>query len=159
MVTKELGKVDDQIEGVMMKPAGVVGKAVKSDTGKALGGIAFIVGFGLAVLAGLLAGLQAVGVDLSISIEMTGLMTAVLALIGLIVGLVNVSDKNAINFLIGAIAVSATSASLSPLATLGMGLEGVAVFITTLMAMVAAFVAPAAVIVGLKVIYSSARGK
>ena len=159
MVTKELGNVDDQIEGVMMKPASVVGKVAKSDTGKTIGGLAFMVGFGLAVLAGLLAGIQAAGMDIGMSIDMNSLMVGILNLIGLIVGMVNVSDKSAINFLIGAIAITAASGAMGGLANLGAGFSAIAVFIGTMMSMVAVFVAPAAIIVGLKVVYNAARGK
>jgi hypothetical protein len=157
-ISKGLSMADDKLENVMMAPAGAVNKVAKSQSGKTIGGLAFIIGFLLAVIAGLLAGLQAVGVNLGISIAVTGLMTGVLALIGLIVGIVNVSDKEAISFLIGAIAITAAAGSMSALGNLGMGTPAISIFIGTLMNMVAMFVSPAAVIVGLKVVYSSARG-
>jgi hypothetical protein len=157
MVTKGLSVADEKLEGVMMKPASYIGKATKSETGKTIGGLAFMIGFGLAVLAGLLAGLQAAGVDLGIGIEASGLMMGVLALIGLIVGLVNVSDKDSTQFLIGAIAITAATGSMGALATLGMGFNAVAVFIMNMMNMVSLFIGPAALIVGLKVVYAAAR--
>jgi NADH:ubiquinone oxidoreductase subunit 4 (subunit M) len=80
-----------------------------------------------------------------------------MALIGLIVGMVNVSDKESINFLIGAIAITTASGAMSALSNLGYGLPAIAVFVSELMTMVGYFVAPAAVIVALKVIYSAAR--
>ncbi len=162
MANEKLCAADETLEGVVCKPAKIIDRAAKSRTGKMIGGIAFIIGFLLAVIAGLVNGYWAVtGANQSLA---AGAMMGVMALIGLIVGLVNVSDKEAINFLIGAIAVTAAAAAMAPLANFGAGTavvgavtNFVAVFVSSLMSMVAAFVAPAATIVGLKVVYTSAR--
>jgi len=159
---KEISSADETIEAVVTKPARVIDKAAKSKTGKMIGGIVFIIGFLLAVIAGLVNGYWAVtGANQTLAVSA---MMGVMALIGLIVGLVNVSDKEAINFLIGAIAVTVAAAAMAPLASFGAGTvvvgtvtNFVAVFISSLMSMIAAFVAPAATIVGLKVVYTSAR--
>ena len=154
---------DSQVEEVMMKPAGKISKAAHSDTGKKIGAWAFMIGFTIAILAGLVAALGAVGA-IDVGVNANSLLLGVMALIGLIVGIVNISDKEAINFLIGAIAITAASGALSALANFGSGVmivgdvtNFVAVFISSLMDMVVMFVAPAAIIVGLKVIYRSAR--
>jgi hypothetical protein len=154
---------ESQVEDVMMKPAGKINKAARSKTGKKIGAWAFMIGFTIAVLAGLLSALGAVGV-MTISVNVNSLLLGTMALIGLIVGIVNVSDKEAVNFLIGAIAITAASGALSALANFGSGVaivqdvtNFVAVFISSMMDMVVIFVAPAAIIVGLKVIYKSAR--
>ncbi len=151
-------EADEHIEGMMMKPAGAIGKAAKSEKGRMIGGWAFMVGLLISVIAGLLVGLEAIGVSLGITVQTTGLLMGIMALIGLIVGVVNVSDKEAISFLIGAIAIVVASGSMSALANLGYGVfPAIALFIGNLMNMVSYFVAPAAIIVALKVIYASAR--
>jgi hypothetical protein len=157
--SKKISKADDQIEELMVKPAAYIGRAAKSDTGRMIGAWAFILGFVIAVLAGIFAGLSAAGWQI-LDVNATSLLIGILALIGLVVGIVNISDKNAISFLIGAIAIAGTSGGLSALANLQMTVfPAVAVFITTLMQMISYFVVPAAVIVGLRVIYASARGE
>jgi hypothetical protein len=163
-MAKKLSEADEQIEGVIMKPAGFICKAAKSQKGREIGGWVFVIGFLIAVIAGLAAGLTAAGMPI-LDVNATSLLMGVMALIGLIVGIVNISDKEAINFLIGAIAVTAAAGAMAPLANLGSGVavvgqvtNFVAAFIGGLMQMIATFVAPAAVIVALKVIYSTARG-
>jgi hypothetical protein len=121
-----------------------------------------MIGFILAVIAGLINGYWAItGSTQQLA---AGVMSGVMALIGLIVGLVNVSDKESISFLIGAIAVTAASAAMTSLANVGSSViivgqitNFVAVFIGSLAAMIGAFVAPAALVVGLKVVYTAAR--
>ncbi len=152
---------DDQVEEVVIKkPAGVISSAARSTTGKELGAWAFMIGFLIAIIAGILAGLQAVGVDVGLNMSTNGLLIGVLAVIGLIVGIVNVSDKEAVNFLIGAIAITTASGAmgvLQSISNIAAQLSAIAVFIGVLMNMVSYFVGPAAIIVALKVIYSTAR--
>jgi hypothetical protein len=122
-----------------------------------------MIGFLIAVVVGLVNAASAAGL-INISLEMTGAMAGIMALIGLVVGLVNVSDKEAISFLIGAIAVTVAAGAMAALGGVGVGVAGVAqvtnfvaVFISELAKMIVAFVGPAALVVGLKVVYSSAR--
>ena len=162
-MAKETGisGADEHLEKVVMKPAGVITKAAKSKAGKTLGAWLFVIGFLVAVIAGLVNALAAVGL-LGMSID-AGLAAGAMALIGLIVGLVNVSDKEAINFLIGAIAIGSAAAAMTPLANLGAGTavagatSFVAIFIGNLAIVMGSFIGPAALVVGLKVVYSSAR--
>jgi len=146
-----------KIEGTVTKPGSMIGSAAKSKTGKTIGGYLFLAGFLIALIAGIVAGLNAAGI-MSMDVQMTPMLMGVLALIGLIVGIVNISDKEAVNFLIAAIAISATSGSMTALANLGVGFNAIAAFVVVLMGMIGAFVAPAAVIVGLKVIYNTSKG-
>ena len=164
MAEKGLDVVDNKFEEVILKNpiSNKVNSATKSKTAKTIGGLAFMIGFTLAVIAGLINGYWAVtGETQQLA---AGVMSGVMALIGLIVGMVNISDKEAITFLIGAIAVTAATAAMTSLGSVGAGVmvvgevtNFVAVFIGSLAAMIAAFVAPAALVVGLKVVYSSAR--
>lgn len=154
----------ETIEEVVTKPADVINKAAKSKSAKTLGAWLFMIGFVIAVIAGLLSGLVAAGVvNIGIGANDPALL-GVLALIGLVVGIVNVGDKEAIDFLIGAIAIAVAAGAMAPLGSLGANVAGVgqvtnfvAAFIGSMMQMIAAFIAPAAVIVGLKVVYSAAR--
>jgi len=161
---KGITAADEHIEGVLTMPASVINKAAKSKHGKTLGALLFIAGFLIAALAGLLAGAAAAGMNVGMIQANDPMLLGLMALIGLIVGLVNVSDKEAINFLIGAIAITVAAGAMAPLANVGGGVTGVvqatnfvAAFIGGMMQMVAAFVAPAALVVGLKVVYSAAR--
>ncbi|MBN2517924.1 MAG: hypothetical protein JXB14_03695 [Candidatus Altiarchaeota archaeon] len=145
---------DDKLEDVITKPGEYVGKFSKSKKGKAIGGWAFIIGFLIALVAGLIAGLNAAGVT-QIDIAITGGMTGFLVLLGIVIGLVNVTTREAISFLVATIAIMAGSAGFGALSAIGLG--AVAAFLTGLVSMLAVFVAPAAIIVALKVIYSTAR--
>ncbi|MBS3108304.1 hypothetical protein J4409_00365 [Candidatus Woesearchaeota archaeon] len=105
-----------------------------------IGSWSFIIGLIIAILAGLL--------NLA---NQTGIIALVLVILGLIVGFLNVSGKEATPFLIAAIALLATSsASLSIIPTIGVRLSAI-------IGNIAVFVAPAAIIVAIKEIYSLAR--
>jgi hypothetical protein len=103
---------------------------------KKLGSYAFIVGIALAILAG--AGVKA------------PLVVPVLAVLGLVVGLLNVSQKETVNFLVAAIALMAASASVGPIPIVGAAISRILVNI-------AIFVAPAAVVVALQNIHLLAK--
>jgi len=108
-----------------------------------IGGYAFLVGVIIAVLA---AFVQMPEVPL------------VLAALGLLVGLLNVTDKEVTKFLLAAIALGFSSASLSPLAmTPGIGMY--LAMILPIFSNIAVFVAPAAFVVALKTIYNLANSK
>jgi hypothetical protein len=77
-----------------------------------------------------------------------GIVYGILVVLGTLVGLVNISEKETIPFLIVAIALlTAGTANFDALGAIGKIISNVLDF-------VGAFVAPAAVIVGLKAIYS-----
>jgi len=74
-----------------------------------------------------------------------------LIVLGLIVGFLNVAEKEAFNFLIAAIALLlAGTAGLGQLPVIGPYIEPILTNIAT-------FVAPAAIVVGLKALYDLAR--
>lgn len=104
-----------------------------------IGSYTFIVGVVVAILAGL-AGLTG---DLPVLI---------LVLMGLMVGLLNVSVKETTDFLVAAIAlIVAGTANISVIPIAGEILQAV-------LANIMVFVAPAAIVVALKDIYALAQG-
>lgn len=107
-----------------------------------IGGYAFLVGIIIAVLA---AFIQMPEVPL------------VLAVLGLIVGLLNIKDKEVKKFLLAAIALGMSSASLSPLAVTPAVGTYIAMILLPVFSNIAVFVAPAAFIVALKTIYTIAN--
>lgn len=150
-----MAKGDDEIEGIVTRPGKAIGKMATSETGKNIGGWAFIIGFVIALIAGSIAGINAVAPG-TVSMDLTSLMIGILVVIGIIVGLVNVSQSEVLLFLVSAMALIVTPTGFSALNAIpGMGM--VAAFLTGLTTMIAIFVAPAAVIVALKTIYATAR--
>jgi ATP synthase protein I len=106
-----------------------------------IGGYAFLAGILIAVLA---AFIQMPEVPL------------LLAILGLIVGLLNITDKEVQKFLLAAIALAMSSASLSPLA-LTPALGPYITILLTVFSNIAVFVAPAAFVVALKTVYTIAN--
>ncbi len=105
-----------------------------------LGAWSFIAGVVIVILASLL------------SIE-ASLLTSVLILLGLIVGLLNVEDKDTTHFLVAVIALAAAgNANLNTVPLVGAQLQNI-------LRNIGVFVAPAAVIVALKAVYEMASGK
>lgn len=105
-----------------------------------LGGWAFILGVVIAIIAGLASGaLDAIS---------AGYVTLALVVLGLIVGFLNIGDKEVNNFLIAAIAVVLLgTANLAVIPLIG-------VYLASMVLNVAAFVAPAALVVALKSVYN-----
>ncbi len=105
-----------------------------------LGAWSFILGAAIAVLVSLL------------SLD-APLLMVVLVLLGSIVGLLNVNDKDTTHFLVAVIALAAAgNANVDLIPLIGTQLQNV-------LRNVGVFVAPAAVIVALKAIYEMASGK
>ncbi|MDO8537932.1 MAG: hypothetical protein Q7S21_03530 [archaeon] len=102
------------------------------------GSYAFIIGIIIAILAAFVA------------FPETALILVVL---GLIVGLLNVTGKESVPFLVAAIALTLTASALQPLGTVGIIRD----WILPIFNNIAVFVAPAAFIVAIKAIYSLAR--
>ncbi len=100
--------------------------------------------FSIALLVAIIAGLAEPAGNTTIS--------WVLVVLGLIIGLLNITAKEVSTFLIAAIALVLTTTSLSIIPALGMYLQAVLVN-------VAVFVAPAAVVVALKAIYATAAAR
>jgi len=109
---------------------------------KFVGKWAFLVGLVIAVLASFL----------------TGYATAValvLFLLGLVVGFLNISEKNSSKFLLATIALlSGGIASMSALAMLGV----VSAYLVTILGSFVAFVSAAALVVALKAIFETSKG-
>ncbi len=119
------------------------------DTEK-VGEYAFLAGMAVAILAAL-GGTYAAAAIASVA----GYVPMLLVLLGVVVGLVNVAEKNATAFIVAAIAlVTAGTASFTAIdvAQLGALLNGI---VTNL----AALASPAAVIVAAKAIYAHASGQ
>jgi len=107
---------------------------VAKSSNKGAGWWAFVIGLVVAVIAGFTGNL--------------GAWTWLLALLGLVVGYLNVQEKEAVTFLVASVALMlAGSANLETLwAPLAPILAGVVVF-----------VAPAAIIVAIKAVYETAK--
>ncbi len=101
------------------------------------GSYAFLIGIVLAIIAAFVA---------------VPMLALVLAILGLIVGLLNVSDKETMPFLVAAIALGMGSAALAPFSTFPLMDKIVMVFQN-----IAVFVAPAAFIVAIKAIWTMAK--
>ena len=107
------------------------------------GNWAFIIGVVLAIVLGLF------GTYIGYVTEITYLMI----ILGLIVGFFNIGHKDAVNFLIAAIALLAVGAAgLELLPVIGPYIGGI-------LTQIAVFVAPAAVLVALKAVYELAYKK
>jgi hypothetical protein len=111
-----------------------------------VGAWAFILGILIAIIA---------GIATAVNIALGGVITLLLVILGLIVGFLNISDKEVQKFLIAAIALMAVgTANLGAINTavpvLGTALVYVVQFI-------GAFVAPAALVIALKAVYNLAR--
>lgn len=106
-----------------------------------IGELAFLACVVIAVIAGLVA------------TDANGMILGVLVVLGLIVGFLNVSEKETTPFLISAAAlIIASTAQFSTIPVAG-------VYIQSILANIAAFVAPAAVLVALKAVYALASKK
>jgi hypothetical protein len=101
---------------------------------KQIGGYAFILGVIIAIIAAF------------VSVSWVPL---VLVVLGLIVGLLNITDKETTSFLVAALALGMGSAALGPL-----GIPAIA----SIFQNIALFVAPAAFIVALLAIWKMAQG-
>jgi len=108
------------------------------------GGWAFLIGIVIALLAGIWSATTG-------SADAT--VTLVLVVLGLLVGLLNIQDKETMPFLVAAIALGAGSATLGPLSATPL----VGEWLLPIFNHIAVFIAPAAFIVALKAIYGMAR--
>lgn len=103
---------------------------------KKIGSWAFIIGVALAIIAGLIAIPNA---------------ALILAILGLIVGFLNITVRETTEFLVASIAlILLGAAGLSAIAIVGP-------IIAAILANIAAFVAPAALVVAIKAIYALAK--
>jgi len=106
-----------------------------------IGSWAFILGVIIAVVAGLAA---------KALTDFSGYITLVLVILGLIVGFLNIADKEITSFLVAAIAIGVMGT-----AQLG-AIPYVGEYLASMVINISAFVAPAALVVALKAIYNLA---
>lgn len=106
--------------------------------GSSIGGIAFIIGLIIAVLAGFL-------------VDLNWATVLILVILGVIIGLLNVTAGEATPFLVATIALMVAGS-----ASLGV-IPGVGRYLTGALGAVVVFVAPAALIVAVKQIYGLAK--
>jgi len=110
-----------------------------------LGEWVFILGVVIAIISGL--AYQAM------DLTSAQYITAVLVILGLVVGFLNIRDKEITNFLIAVIAIVAVgAANLDEIIVIGP-------YLARMVMNIAAFVAPAALVVALKAIYNLASNK
>ena len=108
-----------------------------------LGSWAFILGVLIAIIAGLAAG--------ALDVATQGYVGIILVILGLVVGFLNISAKEVNDFLIASIALVAVgAANLTAIPMVGG-------YLATMVLYIAAFVAPAALVVALKAIYAMGR--
>ena len=105
---------------------------------------AFIIGVILAIIAGLAAG--------AITAEVAGWLAVVFLILGVVVGFLNITDKEAVSFLVASIALLAAGAAAQ-----WIGVPMIGSYIVAILGNIAAFVAPAAVIVALKAVWNMAK--
>lgn len=111
-----------------------------------IGAYAFVVGVAIAVIAGIASGLVAAYV---------GAITLILVILGLIVGYLNISDKEVLTFVVVSIGLMvAGSAKLTAIDTLVPNLGTV---LQAVLANIVVFIAPAVIVVCLKTVYALAK--
>ncbi len=112
-----------------------------------IGGAAFLIGVVIAVIAGLAAAWIGTGTAAA------GGITLVLLILGLIVGFLNISDKEIFNFLIAVIALASVG-----LLTQLIAIPAIGSFLQSIVTRIAEFVTPAALIVSLKAVWKISKG-
>lgn len=110
-----------------------------------IGGYAFLLGVLIAIIAAL------------VTLDMVMVYT-LLVVLGLIVGFLNVTDKETTSFLVASVALILTASATAPLASVPTGGEYLA-YVSSIMANIALFVAPAALIVALKAVWKMASSE
>ncbi len=108
-----------------------------------LGNWAFLLGVIIAVLAGI--GTTFMGMDSMI----TAWILFVLVILGIVVGFLNIEDKEVTPFLVAAIALLATSGAIESFRRINLVLPTIGTLIYSIVAHITVFVAPAAIIVAL----------
>ncbi|MFH0987004.1 MAG: hypothetical protein V1911_03050 [Candidatus Micrarchaeota archaeon] len=109
-----------------------------------IGYLAFLVGVIIAVIAGLAAAVPSL-----LDVNTAGAVAVVLVLLGIVVGLLNLLDKDVTTFLIAAIAITAAGGINTAFVSLGQIGTAIQMIVSNL----GLFVAPAAVIIAVKSIW------
>ncbi len=106
------------------------------------GSWAFIIGLVVSILAGF------------VTTGLEGMYALILGVLGLIVGLLNVTDKEVQLFLVAAIALMASASSLANVVAFSATAQQV---LQTILSYIVVFVSPAAAIVALKAVYDISK--
>ncbi len=115
-----------------------------NDSWRKIGGAAFLIGVIIAIIAGIAA--QAVQ-------PWAGPISLVLVVLGLIVGFLNISDKEIFNFLIAGIALAMVG-TLSQL----VAIPWIGMYLQSIVTRIAEFVIPAVLVVSLKSVWKISKG-
>lgn len=107
---------------------------------------AFLIGILIALVAGIVAAANA------LEPQSAGIVAIILVILGIVVGFLNIIDKDLTTFLIAVIALGVAGASAGGLALIPY----IGLTLASIVTYVAAFVAPAAVIVAIKAIWDLA---
>lgn len=124
-----------------------------------VGSMAFMAGFGVAVLAGIAQAADSIMGTNMISSDIAGVIALVLIILGLVVGYMNIKDKHITDFLIATVAVAIIGlVALSPATAIAAGLTNpIVITINSIVGNIVTLVAPAALVVGLKQIMALAK--
>ncbi|MCR4369159.1 MAG: hypothetical protein NUV67_04610 [archaeon] len=114
-----------------------------------LGGYAFMGGAIIAILGGLATGF--------LPASIAGWIPLLLVVLGAIVGFMNITDKEVVTFLVAAVALLSLAGSAGGLALIDQVASPIGSILVGVVQNVAVFVAPAALIVGLKAIKQVAK--
>ncbi|MDD5163439.1 MAG: hypothetical protein PHD95_04490 [Candidatus ainarchaeum sp.] len=115
---------------------------------ESIGAYSFLIGVIIAVIAGIAGSAIAV---------YAGAIGLILVILGLIVGFLNITDKETMPFLVAAVALMvAGSANLMIINTV---IPMLGTVLQAILANIVVFIAPAAIIVGLKAIIAMAKNK
>lgn len=124
-----------------------------------IGGYALIAGVIIAILAGIVQNVAPGAMDPNAVVPWVVLAMVVL---GLIVGFLNIKDNDTAPFLIASIALMATATGGARLVFIDQLTKvfgfGLGTMLQTIVYNIAIFVAPAALVVALKTVYSTASG-
>jgi len=111
-----------------------------------IGSYAFIVGVIIAIVAGIAAG----------AVEAyAGIIALVLVILGLIVGYLNISDKEVLIFMVASIGLIV--AGTANLTVIDSVVAGLGTILQVILANIVVFIAPAVIVVGLKAVYALAK--
>jgi hypothetical protein len=89
----------------------------------------------------------------------TGWIMLVLVILGVLVGLVSITAKEATSFLIATIALIVTSSMMEPFNAINEVAAPLGYMATWIVTFIATFAAPAAVLISIKAVYAMAREK
>ena len=119
-----------------------------------IGGYAFLIGVLIAVIAGIL-----IAVAVEAATANVGIIALVLVILGLIVGFLNIKDKQVTNFLVAAITLVVLGTTAGGLTAINIIITPLGTILADIVVQIAIFAMPAALVVALKDIYNIASGK